>query len=261
MKLHIVLRTCDKKSIESKRIVDKQECVVRCFNSLAKSLKNLNIPYSVYVIDDGSSVTTVNCLRSTMPDANIVIAEQTNDDSLNAKQKSRKTVKMAYDYIMTLPEEDLVYIVEDDYLHYEDSLPKMVEAWKHFTQWFGDKPVGIFPQDFNQLHLDPRHPFNSTYVQSCFVVPGPDRYYQTTWFTHESFMVQVKLIKERQKDFYELLEIGTIDGYWEGNTISKVWKDIMMMMPLKTLAIHLGNENDISYYVTDLEELWVKNEH
>ena len=261
-KINIVLRTCDRKSIQSNRIVDKQECVIRCFNALAKSVKKLTSPYSVYVIDDGSSESTIQALKNIMPEATIVVAEKINDVNLNAKQRSRRTVKMAYNYILSLPDDELVYTVEDDYLHYEDSIQKIVEAWEYFKHILPDKEIGIFPQDFKQLYFDPRHLFNETYVRQCHVIPGPDRYYRTTWFTHESFMVETNLIKKYQEMFYLLQDIGTINGYWEGNTISNVWTkpDVVMLMPLRTLAIHLGCKDDISYY-TDWKKLWKQNNY
>ena len=52
-----------------------------------------------------------------------------DEEGLNVKQKSRYSVQVAYEYIHKLPDNELVYIVEDDYLHYEDSISKMVEAW------------------------------------------------------------------------------------------------------------------------------------
>ena len=263
-KLNIVLRTCDRKSIQSNRIVDKKECVIRCFNALAKSVKCLTSPYSVYVIDDGSSEETVQALRDIMPEAIIVVAEKTNDINLNAKQKSRKTVKMAYNYMLELPDDELVYIVEDDYLHYEDSLQKMLEAYEYFKNidMLSKRSIGIFPQDFKQLYYDPRNLFNKTYVRTCDVIAGPDRYYRSTWFTHESFMIETDLLKKYQEMFYLLTDIGTIDGYWEGNTISNVWMkpDVAMLMPMKTLAIHLGCEDDISYF-TDWKVLWEQSEY
>ena len=137
----------------------------------------------------------------------------------------------------------------------------MVEAYSYFYSLSPEISIGIFPQDFNQLYYHPSNPFNETYIGPCFVLPGPDRYYRTTWFTHESFMIPVSLFKKYKENFYALLDIGTIDGSWEGNTISKIWQksDVKILMPMKTLAIHLGQANDISFYVNDLEELWEQN--
>lgn len=263
MKLNVVLRTCDKASLANNRIVPKNECVKRCYNSLITSLLNYGNAFNIHVIDDDSSIETKQFIHTRYKDASV--HDVVVDSSIkfkDVKQKSRYSLKIALDYISELPDDELIYLVEDDYLHYPNSISKMMEAYQYFKSI--SSPIiniGIFPQDFTQLYYHPQNPFNSTYVKECNVLPGPDRYYRTTWFTHESFMIPVALFKKYKKEFYRLLDIGSIDGYWEGNTISNVWQqeEVKMLMPMKTLAIHLGQSTDISFYVADLEELWEQN--
>jgi glycosyltransferase involved in cell wall biosynthesis len=216
--------------------------------------------YTLYVIDDNSTQETRDKIQDIVEHGTIKFLEPRQQDHLNGKQKSRFSVKVAYDYIQELPDDELVYIVEDDYLHYENSISKMVEAWKYFRQLSG-LDVGIFPQDFVELYPHPQNQFNQTYVRPCIVAPGPDRYYRTTWFTHESFMVQVSTIKKYKEEFDKLLVIGDDEHAWEGTSISNVWTrpDFIMMMPMKTLAIHVSKKEDISFYCNDFEELWNKN--
>lgn len=257
MKLNVILRTCDKKSIQGDRVVPKDECVYVCVKSLIESLKNSKINYNLIIIDDNSTTETKNKLKKIAANATFNFLEPRDESHLNPKQKSRYSVKIQYDYIYSLPDEDLVYLVEDDYLHYPDSVFKLVESWEYFSLLFRKNVVGIFPQDFNQMYYHPQNMFNSTYIDKCMVFPGPDRYYRTTWFTHESFMVPVNLIKKYKNEFDKLNTIGTIDGAWEGNTLSNVWQksEVLMLMPLKTLAIHLGCHKDISFF-TDWKEIY-----
>ena len=264
MKLNVVLRTCDVKSLQSDRIVDKAECVSTCLNSLVKSLKESKLDYKIHIIDDMSSHQTKTAISNICPDATIEHLVERDEEGLNNKQKSRYSVEVAYEYIAKLPDNELVYIVEDDYLHYEDSITKMVEAWQYFTDFLtptGIEHVGIFPQDLNRLYLYPQNEFATTYVQPCIVLAGPDRYYRTTWYTHESFMVNTSLIKKYKEHFDRLLLIGSDPAYWEGNTITNVWNqpEVKMLMPLGTLAIHMGNAQDISFYCNNWQELWDKN--
>jgi hypothetical protein len=268
MKLHVVLRTCDQASIESNRIVDKKECVVRCFESLWESLvdafeySNYNNTavedFDVKIFDDGSSEETLKKLKSFnfMGKFEIEKLNIEKDPELNSKQKSRPSLKAAYDYIYTLPDEDLVYIVEDDYMHVKNSIDDMLNAYVHFKdQLIREEPntpkyLGIFPNNFRELYFDKMNPHNGTYVHPCYVFAGPDRYYRTTWFTHETFMVPVGLIKKYKEHFDALLDIGTVEGAWEGNTISNVWTnpEVVMLMPLEPIAIHLGKREDIPYF-------------
>lgn len=259
--LNVVLRTCDRVSLANDRIVPKKECIVRCLNSLVKSLELYKEQSHLYIIDDNSSNELKAELVRIAPKATINFLTRRDENHLNNKQKSRHSVKVAYDLIQTFNELDLVYVVEDDYLHYPDTIIKMVEAWNHFSKIDSTMNIGIFPQDFNQLYPHTDNPFNYAYVRPCFVVPGPDRYYRTTWFTHESFMIQNKVINKYKDEFDKLLTIGTVDGAWEGSSISNVWlkEDVKMLMPLGTLAIHVSLKSDISFYVKDFEQLWESN--
>ena len=260
IKVNVVLRTCDRVSLAEDRIVPKDKCIIYCLRSLMKSLENYG-SYTIHVIDDNSSDETKNEIISLVGIGNVNFLGPRDESHLTNKQKSRFSVKVAYDYIKTLPEDELVYIVEDDYLHYSDSIQKMIEAWDFLSRLDNGLNIGVFPQDFTQLYYHPSNPHNYTYIQPCYIVAGPDRYYRTTWFTHESFMVQKSVITKYQEHFDELLEIGYVDGKWEGDSISKVWgkPDVLMFMPMKTLAYHVSKQEDLSLYCFDFEQLIAEN--
>lgn len=264
-KLHIVLRTCDKVSLASDRIVPKNECVLRCLKSLITSLETfIKLPHTLHIIDDRSTEETIQKIKEIAPNAKHTFLGDRDESGLNNKQKSRYSVKIAYDYIYTLPETDLVYIVEDDYLHYPNSITEMIESYEYFTNYVVGKSIGIFPQDFTELYPHRQNKFNDTYVKPCIVLPGPDRYYRTTWFTHETFMVPMKVVLKYKKHFERLLDIGSNEGDWEGSTISNVWEkpDVMMLMPImKTHCIHVSKKEDIPFFNKDFETLWEANKY
>jgi hypothetical protein len=262
MKLNVVLRTCDRASLQSDRIVPKNECVWRCLKSLSRSLETSGREFQLHIVDDNSSQETVDKIQTIAPLGTTFDFLPTRDqEHLNPKQRSRYSVGVAYKYMYNLPQNELVYTVEDDYLHYPQAISKIVKAYEYFSELDPSINIGIFPQDFNQLYPHKDNLYSSTYVRPCVVVPGPDRYYRTTWFTHESFMITTNLLNQYKKDFDRLMNIGTIDGAWEGGILSDVWtsKDVAMMMPLGTHAIHLGSQKDISFFVTDWEQLWENN--
>lgn len=256
-KLNVVLRTCDRVSLQPDRLVDKAECIRRCLRSLVASLEACGHPYHLHIIDDASSDETRRGIDLLAPMATKDWLEPRDQTGLNAKQKSRHSVRIAYEHIDTLSADELVYIVEDDHLHWEGSVYKMLEAWRYFQNPLVPVDIGIWPQDFRQIHYHPLNPSNDTYVTNCMVYPGPDRYYRTVWYTHESFLVPVRTIHRYREHFAELLRIGDEPHLWEGNTINKVWQkpDVRMLMPLGTLILHLGCADDISFY-TDWLPLW-----
>lgn len=259
--LNVVLRTCDRHSLQSIRIVNKKECVLRCLNSILDNLSAIEEKH-LHIIDDGSSEDFLNKMKDMVapyPFVSIDMLPVRNQSGLSPKKKSRHSVEIAYQYIYNLPEDDLVYIVEDDYLHYPGAIKEMVDSWKYLDS-IAPTDIGIFPQDFNQLYYEPSFPFNDIYVKPCVVVPTKTKYYRTTWYTQESFMIQSKMFKKYKEQFDLLLTIGDNEGNWEGNTISTIWErpDFNMFMPIGSLVIHMSNPLDIPFFTTvdDVKQLW-----
>ena len=263
--IHVVLRTCDRHSLQSTRIVNKQECILRCLNSILKELEVIDNKH-LHIIDDNSSEDFKNILESmvgSLAHVSVNYLPARDQSQLSAKKKSRYSVQVAYEYIYGLPDEDLVYIVEDDYLHFPGSISEMIETWSFFTSTL-ETNIGIFPQDFNQLYHHPSFPHNKTYFQAAFVVPARIRYYRSTWFTHESFMLQSKVFKKYRNIFNKLLDIGGDDPTcWEGSTISSVWNkpDVKMFMPMGSLVVHMSANTDIPFFVSkdQVIKLWEEN--
>lgn len=262
--IHVILRTCDRHSLQSTRIVHKKECIIRCLNSILNNLQGIEEKH-LHIIDDGSSSDFVSILKSMVEPYDFVslnLLPERNQESLSSKKKSRYSVSVAYEHIYNIPDDDLVYIVEDDYLHYPGAIQEMIDTWNYLNNII-PTDIGIFPQDFNQLYYNPSFPHNGTYVRPCMIVPTSTRYYRTTWFTHESFMIQSKIFKKYKEHFDSLLTIGDNEGNWEGNTISNVWidKEFTMFMPMGSLVIHMSNAMDIPYFVSidEVNELWENN--
>lgn len=262
--IHVVLRVCDRHSLQSSRIVNKRECILRCLNSILNNLQPIESKH-LHIIDDNSSDQCIESLRAMVQPHDFVSIDSLparDQTGLSAKKQSRHSVEVAYNYIYNLPDADLVYIVEDDYLHYPGAIQEMIDSWKYLDS-ITPTDVGIFPQDFNQLYYEPSFPYNQTYVKPCIVIPTHARYYRSTWFTQESFMIQSKIFKKFKRYFDSLLTIGDDEGNWEGNTISNVWQhpQFTMFMPMGSLVIHMSNSLDIPFFVTigEVNQLWESN--
>ena len=190
--LHIITRTCDKASIQSKRIVNKTECALRCVNSVLKNMENLeDVDY--HIIDDRSSEYFRDSLTKICEESKQKVTfdflGDRNTEGQDPHAQSRFSVKVAYDYIYNLPDEDFVYIVDDDHLHYPDAIKRMLYTWDYLdhlvnvvgprdtlrkslwstgmsdeetdlqvSQFDGrtDKDIGIFPQCLFKCFLIPQ---------------------------------------------------------------------------------------------------------
>ena len=199
------------------------------------------------------------------------------------------------DSIYNLPDEDFVYIVDDDHLHYPDAIKRMLITWDYLdhlvnvvdprntlrkslwsmgksdeetdvevAQFNGrtDNDIGIFPQCFVQMFPFKSNPTLDFYVRPCTVVPTPTGYYQTTWYTHETFMLKAKVFKKHKETFDRLQVTGTPAAGWEGDTISELWQNhVNMFMPLDPDVMHMSVSRDLpfTWKPEDLMALWDDN--
>ena len=296
--LHIITRTCDKASIQSKRIVNKTECALRCVNSVLKNMENLD-DVDYHIIDDRSSEyfresLTKICDESKQKVTFDFLGER-DVEGQNPHAQSRFSVKVAYDYIYNLPDEDFVYIVDDDHLHYPDAIPRMLHTWTYLNHmvnvidprnqyrkklWndgmsdyetnlevsqFNNRTnidVGIFPQCFVQMFPYTANVSLDFYVRPCTVLPTPTGYYQTTWYTHETFMLKAKVFKKYKETFDRLQVTGTPAAGWEGDTISDLWNEhVKMFMPLDPDVMHMSVSRDLpfSWRPEHAMKLWEDN--
>ena len=282
--LHIITRTCDKASIQSKRIVNKTECALRCVNSVLKNMENIgDVDY--HIIDDRSSEyfrdSLTKICEETKQKVTFDFLGDRDTEGQNPHTQSRFSVKVAYDYIYNLPDEDFVYIVDDDHLHYPDAIPRMLHTWNYLDYMVNvvtprntfrksllsmgksvdetdievkkfdgntDRDIGIFPQCFVQMFPYSSNPSMDFYVRPCVVLPTPTGYYQTTWYTHETFMLKAKVFKKHKETFDRLQVTGTPAAGWEGDTISDLWSSsVRMFMPLDPYVMHMSVSRDLPF--------------
>jgi len=296
--LHIITRTCDKASIQSKRIVNKTECALRCVNSVLKNMENLeDVDY--HIIDDRSSEYFRDSLTKICEESKQKVTFNFLGDrdveGQNPHIQSRFSVRVAYDYIYNLPDEDFVYIVDDDHLHYPDAIQRMLYTWDYLDYMVNfvtprnqytrklwndgmsdeetnfkvmqfnermDRDVGIFPQCFVQMFPYDKNTSLDFYVRPCTVLPTPTGYYRTTWYTHETFMLKAKVFKKHKKTFDRLQVTGTDAAGWEGDTISELWeKHVHMFMPLDPYVMHMSVSRDLPFTWTPehVIKLWEDN--
>jgi hypothetical protein len=153
--------------------------------------------------------------------------------------------------------------MDDDQLHCDNAIIKMISAWEYLSSIIPDHDIGIFPQCFVQLFPHPENKFAHAYVRPCHVVPTPVGFYRTTWYTQETFMLKAKVFKKYKDIFDTLQTTGSDPAIWEGNTISEVWQkpDFMMFMPLHPDLMHMSVAEDKPFYWSkeDVSNLWETN--
>ena len=231
MKIEIILRTHDQSNIHTERQrycnMPKKELILGCLTSLIKSsnlVENHTINYKI--LDDHSSKELIQGIHSTFKFSRWPY-ELYNLKTPGYHYSGLKQFEMARD-----SEADLVYVVEDDYLHCLSALNEMIDSWQLFTNKTGNEVV-IYPFDMQDDYEPPG-------MEPCFVVQGTKRHWRTGFWTTFTMMCKPKLFNEHWAIFEKLATGYDGKDIQEGNTICKIWRNqALRFSPIQSLALHM----------------------
>jgi len=206
------------------------------------------IEICVRIIDDHSSDEFLLQLLSLASHHNISISiECIKNAGHNASLYAR------HNYAMEVAGgADLIYFIEDDYLHSEGSLLEAYQSYTMFKQNLGGAPVALSLQDdawnYNQYRL----------ASPCRVVRGSNRHWRTNVHTTGSFIVEGSTYL-KYAHLYELFTHYDGNIITEENTINKVYREVMLFSPLPGLVQHMQFSDNISPFVP--WQQWWANSH
>lgn len=168
MKLDIILRTHDNIDIHAYHKkprytnTPKIDVVEKCVKSLIKSANKLNIETNILCLDDHSSNECLsrldNIFSLSKHPVKIQHLEECGHNHSGVKQFEAGKNSNA----------DMIYCVEDDYLHSESALQEMVEDYFTFKKLTNNE-IALHPFD------DPDN-FKDRFVEPCRVVQGVKRH-------------------------------------------------------------------------------------
>ena len=249
-KVSIILRTHSGADVHPGRralAVSKPELIAGCLKSLVCSIAQVDrIRFAIRlsVIDDHSEVSCVNEIRQILDRAPF----QTEflplvDTGVGA------ALKASFELARDNPS-DLIYFVEDDYLHAPSALAEMLEAQDFFSQKLGGTEVAIFPVDYPS-NYDPR------IIRPSYLVLGPKRHWHTDFSTTGTFFISKKAYLANIEHCMRLTQYKIDPLIDEGNTINRIWTDggVRLFSPVPTLAIHMQDEESMPRYI-DWREWW-----
>ena len=253
MKLDIFLRTHDKSNVHfdaNGRYCDnsKSEVVKRCVTSLIKSANFIsNHTIKITCIDDHSTDDTLNSLNNILNHCNhpteLIHLEKTGNNESLLKQLD----------LCTKSDADLVYLVEDDYLHYETAIEEMMENYSEF-KFNTQSEVAFHPYD------DPDN-YKPDFIHQTRVVLGNRRHWRLNGYSTGTFMCNPDIIRQnydiykRMFKFY-MTPFGEAHNIHEGTTINKIWREnVYLFTPIPSVALHMQFKEQIDKFI-DWKPLW-----
>ena len=266
--LKIIVRTCTSELImdqNKRRIFDceKNEYTFRSLRSLIKSTnqaieKFKNINFELIVTDTNSANEDLKKIREIMSDfkANSKLSSiNLNNFKNNIKEgySKAKFSNMAnfYNSLLIAKNEDadLIYFVEDDYLHSLDSINEMILSYEKFNSIFS-KEVILLPSDYPYLY---------TKDENTKIYLGEKYHWRLVRESLVTFMISKDLIDK----YFSKLEIMGKEWVdpWE-KPLHDIYQIHSCFSPMPSLAIHCANINSIfgvSPFI-DIKNLWDLNE-
>ena len=233
---------------------------IRSIKSLINSInycqsKYLDLKIKTIILDDSSKIENLDKIKEIIKDvkAEIISLDTKKFEAKIKKQKTQQTfsnLASLYQCFEIGKEigEDLIFFIEDDYLHFETMLEEMIATYERVSSQVG-KDIFMCPADYPYLYMD---------NEKTNILIGNKRHWRTITKTLCTFLTSKKLL----------------DLYWENFTkncedrhdpfekyINEIYKNEFCISPLKSLSVHLTNVNS-SYGLSpfiNYKNLWDQN--
>ena len=238
----------------------KIEYTKRSLNSLIKSIKYLSEKYpsinvKTVIVDDNSKNENLLQIKSIIQNRNIEMISLDHSKYLN-KIKNQKT-KETFSNLASLFQcfeigkergEDLIFFVEDDYLHFETMLEEMISSYERIASQL-NQSIFMCPSDYPYLYMN---------NEKTNVLIGSRGHWRTVSKTLCTFLTTKRLINKYWENFQKTCEDrhDPFEKY-----INEIYSEEICISPIKSLSLHLTNINS-SYGLSpfiDYKKLWEEN--
>ena len=271
--LDIIIKTCTSINLvtqNKKRIFEKNKSdyTFRTINSLINSLnfsKNFlkDIDIKIYIIDDNSKKEDLEKICKIIEKINIKI-EIINLDLEKFKQIKvlnknnpaiEKNMRATMASILTSfniakeKSNDLVYFVEDDYIHKKEAIIEMVSTYEKIATEL-NRELFLCPVDYPYLYKK---------LDNSNILIGNNYHWRTVNESLLTFLTSKDLIN---KYWNELLLMAENEHSPFETPLHKIYEKELCLSPIPSLAMHCTNVNSIFGLSPNMnwKKLWDENE-
>ena len=266
----ILFRSCTKVNMltqTKQRLFGKEkiEYTIRSLNSILKSLDvaKSNFPdinFKIIVIDYASSHENKETLKKQISKCSVTsdfIELDINEFKNNINKKNAEGKSVTENQISNMSNihkslliaksqcKDIVYFIEDDYIHEKDSITEMIYTYEKISSSV-KKDIIICPSDYPYL-------YNKLEPAEIFL--GHKKHWRRVRETLVSFLTSKKIV-----DFYwdKFVSMCKYEHYPFELPLHEIYKDEYCISPMPSLAMHCTNINSI-YGISpnsDVKKVW-----
>ena len=271
--LTIILRTCSSVNMltqSKKRLFDedKSEYTLRSLNSIIKSInyakelfKHVNL--ELIIVDHKSEKTVVDKIKKILSNQSFKSSffDLNVDDyikgikPLNEKKEQvipnqiSNMANIHQSLILAKKSEDLVYFVEDDYIHSIEALKEMILTYEKLSSLLKTELI-LCPTDYPYLYSE---------IENTKVFLGDKSHWRTVKETLCTFLMSKEMIL---KYWNELGSMCKFEHYPFEKPLHDIYEKEHCLSPIPSLAVHLTNINSVFGLSpnTDWKKVWDESE-
>tara|TARA_B100000575_G_C23059118_1_gene609768 strand:- start:306 stop:1274 length:969 start_codon:yes stop_codon:yes gene_type:complete len=245
-----------------KRLFEKTkiEYSTRSIKSLVNSITFCQKKYSdlkikTIIVDDSSKNQNLDKIKQIVKtiDSEIIALDHKKYETKIKEQKTQETFSNLASLLQSFEigkdvGTDLIFFVEDDYIHFETMLAEMVTTYERVSSQIG-RDIFMCPSDYPYLYMN---------NEKTNVLIGSNRHWRTINKTLCTFLTSKKLLETYWEKFIKTCEDrhDPFEKY-----INEIYEKEICISPIKSLSLHLTNVNS-SYGLSpfiDYKELWDEN--
>ena len=253
--LDIIIRTCTKINMltqNKKRIFekDKIEYTLRSINSILRSVKTSNqlkgIDVNFKIIDHESDNTSLNMINNLFKKNNInysLINLEVSKFKKNINKKNQKEEEVTENQMSNMANihqslieskksKDLIYFVEDDYIHDKNSIDEMLLTYERISSQINNELI-LCPTDYPYL-------YTKSELSQIFL--GNQYHWRKINETLCTFLTSKEIINRHWETYKSMCEF---EHYPFEKPLHQIYEKELCLSPIPSLALHFTNINSI----------------
>ena len=273
--LTIIFRSCTNVNMltqNKKRLFDKDksEYTFRSLNSIILSLNKAKlsfpqIEFDLVIVDYNSNKNDLNQIKKQLDKSNFknsIISLDLNEFKDKIKMTNAKNEKVTENQMSNMSNihkslliaknqcKDLIYFVEDDYLHQKEAITEMIFTYERISSQI-DRELILCPTDYPYLY---------TKIDSTNIFLGSTKHWRVVDETLCTFLTSRIML---QKYWNKFISMCQFEHYPFEQPLHDIYKSEYCLSPIPSLAVHCTNINSIFGLSPTMnwKQIWDDNEN
>jgi len=248
---------------------NKSEYTFRSLNSIIVALNSVkkNFPkinFDIIVVDYNSKEKDLSQIKNQLNKSNLknsIVSLNMDEFVSNIKKINAKNENVTKNQMSNMSNihksfllaknhcDDLIYFVEDDYLHHKDAIEEMIITYERIASQINQELI-LCPADYPYLY---------TKLDSTNIFLGSNKHWRKVDETLCTFLTSKVIL---QKYWDKFISMCQFEHYPFEKPLHEIYKKECCLSPIPSIAIHCTNVNSIFGLSPNInwKKVWNDNE-